>query len=249
MLFVVLSQKIYHESVMREIANTLNENFKDKPVEDVLSWFITNYKSKIAFSTSLGAEDQVITQMLAVIGLPVRIFTLDTGRLFQESYDLLDITRKKYGMDIAVYFPDAGRVEEMVNAKGINLFYDTVENRQQCCRIRKIEPLQRALGGMEVWITGMRREQSVTRAGNGLVEWDEANRVIKLNPMIEWTDGMMWEYIRLNKIPVNELHAAGYLSIGCLPCTRPVREGEDIRSGRWWWERPENKECGLHKKN
>jgi phosphoadenosine phosphosulfate reductase len=233
---------------MQEKVSTLNENFKDKPVQDVLSWFAVHYKDRIAFSTSLGTEDQIITQMLAANNQPVKVFTLDTGRLFQESYDLLDITRKKYGLDISVYFPDAGRVEEMVREKGINLFYESVENRRLCCKIRKIEPLQRALEGMDVWITGMRREQSVTRAGAGLVEWDEENRVIKLNPLIEWTGERMWDYVRLNHIPVNELHASGYPSIGCVPCTRPVREGEDVRSGRWWWELPEHKECGLHKK-
>lgn len=226
-----------------------NRDFQDAAPEEVLTWFISNYAGKTAFSTSLGAEDQVITQMLAGINLPLNIFTLDTGRMFQETYDLLDITRKKFGLNVRVYFPDSSEVEEMVRSKGINLFYDSIENRQLCCHIRKIEPLKRALKGMEVWITGMRKEQSVTRARADLIQWDPVYKIIKINPLINWTHDMVWLYIHERNIPVNELHARGYPSIGCSPCTRAVQPGEDVRSGRWWWELPEYRECGLHKEH
>jgi phosphoadenosine phosphosulfate reductase len=233
---------------MQERIVALNRKFQDASPEEILSWFATNYVGKIAFSTSLGVEDQVITDMLARISIPVKIFTLDTGRMFQETYDLLDITQKKYGTGIEVYFPDTARVEEMVRTKGINLFYENIENRQLCCHIRKIEPLKRALAGMEVWITGMRKEQSVTRARAALIAWDPVYEIIKINPLVEWTGEMVWQYVHAWKIPVNDLHAKGYPSIGCLPCTRAIQPGEDVRSGRWWWEFPELKECGLHKK-
>ena len=233
---------------MEEKTAALNRQFANSAPEEVLSWFLREFSGKVAFSTSLGAEDQVITHCLASLGLPVKIFTLDTGRLFQETCDLLDITRKKYGLAIDIFFPDALQVEEMVNAKGINLFYQSIENRRQCCHIRKKEPLARALKGMKVWITGMRRDQSVTRTATALVEWDPALKMIKLNPLVNWNDAMTWQFIHDNKIPVNELHAKGYPSIGCLPCTRQVEPGGDVRSGRWWWELPEFKECGLHTK-
>ena len=198
---------------------------------------------------SLGAEDQVITHMIAQRKLKIKIFTLDTGRLFQETYDLMEITRKKYGIALDICFPDHSQVEEMVNDKGVNLFYESIENRRLCCHIRKKEPLKRALAGMKVWITGMRKEQSVTRTESNLIEWDPELEIIKVNPLIQWTDERVWQYIRQEKIPVSELHSKGYPSIGCLPCTRPVQPGEDIRSGRWWWELPQFKECGLHVKH
>lgn len=233
---------------MEDRVDALKRQFFDSGPEEALSWFLSEFVGKIAFSTSLGAEDQVITHMLAGLKQPVKIFTLDTGRFFQETYDILDITRKKYGMPIEVHFPDAARVEEMVNAKGINLFYESVENRRLCCHIRKIEPLHRALEGMEVWITGLRQEQSVTRSGASMVEWDASQSILKLNPLIHWSHKTLWQYIHVNNIPVNELHSQGFPSIGCMPCTRAVQPGEDVRAGRWWWELPQNKECGLHKK-
>ena len=227
----------------------LNLKFEHATPKETLSWFVTNFVGKVTFSTSLSAEDQVITHILAELNGPTGIFTLDTGRLFQETYDLVDITNKKYGLNIEVYFPDAARVEEMVNSKGINLFYENVENRKHCCNIRKIEPLKRALRGKDVWITGMRKEQSVTRARAEMVEWDPGYQIIKINPLILWTGEMVREYIQTWKIPINELHSKGYPSIGCLPCTRAIQPGEDVRSGRWWWELPEYKECGLHTKH
>jgi len=234
---------------MEEKVAALNQQFLNASPEELLAWFGSAYPGEIAFSTSMGAEDQVITHMIGSAKLPVRIFTLDTGRLFQETYDLLDITRKKYGIDIDVWFPEASSVEGMVNKFGINLFYDNFENRRLCCHIRKKEPLTRALAGMKVWVTGMRQEQSVTRSTNNMIEWDAQLRIMKVNPLIYWEEESVWSYIREQRIPVNELHQKGYPSIGCQPCTRQVKPGEDVRSGRWWWELPEFKECGLHKKD
>jgi len=178
----------------------------------------------------------------------IKIFTLDTGRLFEETYDLLDIAEKKYKLNIGIYFPDAQHIEKMVHEKGINLFYESVENRKLCCHLRKVEPLKRALSEMEVWISGLRREQALTRKESKIVEWDESNNLIKINPLIDWTRKQVWNYITERKIPYNSLHDKGYASIGCLPCTRAILPGEDERAGRWWWENSENKECGLHVK-
>ena len=224
-----------------------NRQLKALPAMDVLRFFIQNHREKLAFSTSLGAEDQVITQMISSIDPDIYIFTLDTGRLFQQIYDLLDLTRIRYKVQIKVYFPDAKDVEEMVNSKGINLFYESIENRKLCCHVRKIIPLRRALKDVDFWISGLRREQSVTREDISLVEWDELNKKIKINPLIDWKSEDVWDYIRQLNIPYNPLHDQGFPSIGCLPCTRAVEDGEDIRAGRWWWENPEMKECGLHK--
>lgn len=231
-----------------QLIREYNEKLKDLPADKALRYFILNYKGKIGFSTSLGAEDQAITQMIAGIDPDVYIFTLDTGRMFPETYDLLEITRQRYKVHIKVFFPDQLSVEEMVNRKGINLFYESIENRKLCCHIRKIEPLKRALENVDVWISGLRREQSVTREDLALVEWDNLNHKIKLNPLINWTSEYLWDYIKQNNIPYNPLHDQGFPSIGCQPCTRAIEKGEDIRAGRWWWEHPELKECGLHKK-
>jgi phosphoadenosine phosphosulfate reductase len=225
-----------------------NTHLKNASPQEIIGFFAEEFKGKIAFATSLGAEDQVITEMIAGIDPGIRIFTLDTGRLFQETYDLLDITRKKYGLNIRTCFPKAGDVEEMVNQKGINLFYDSVENRKMCCFVRKTEPLQQALQGMDAWICGLRKDQSVTRHEIQAVEWDDIQNMIKVNPLANWDLDTVWKYIRSHKIPYNTLHDKGYPSIGCLPCTRAVLPGEDIRSGRWWWESAENRECGLHRK-
>ncbi len=233
---------------MHEKISALNDRFRNAGPAEVLAWFAGQYPGKVAFSTSLGAEDQYITYLIASGKIPVSIFTLDTGRMFQETYDLLAITRAKYGLDIQVFFPDRDAVEQMVAEKGINLFYESVENRKRCCNVRKIGPITRALQGMEVWITGMRRDQSVTRTGSQLVEWEPNHKVLKVNPIIDMTWDQVLAEVKSFGIPVNELHAKGYPSIGCLPCTRPVGPGDDIRSGRWWWEMPEHKECGLHGK-
>jgi phosphoadenosine phosphosulfate reductase len=233
---------------MNQKIEKYNSMLKDASPQEIIGFFAAEFSGRIAFATSLGAEDQVISEMIASIDPTLKIITLDTGRLFQETYDLLDSTRKKYGLDIEVCFPDAVDVEEMVNSRGINLFYDNVENRKLCCFIRKTEPLTRALLGKDAWICGLRRDQSVTRQNAEAVEWDDIQKIIKVNPLINWSLEQVWNYIHSHKIPYNTLHDKGFPSIGCLPCTRPIMPGEDIRAGRWWWESSENKECGLHKK-
>ncbi len=225
-----------------------NERFAGRSAPEILDFFLSEFRGKIGLSTSLGAEDQVLTQMVARIAPDTYIFTLDTGRLFQETYDLLDITEKRYKIKIKIFFPEQTSVEQMVGEKGINLFFESVENRKLCCHIRKIVPLQRALSPLEIWISGIRREQSVTREHAEIVEWDALNRKIKINPLINWSGSEVWDYIHAHDIPYNRLHDQGYPSIGCQPCTRAVEPGEDIRAGRWWWELPEFKECGLHKR-
>ena len=231
-----------------ERIDKLNTALENADAHNSLDLVIKEFGDKIAFASSLGAEDQVITEIIASIDKRVKIFTLDTGRLFPETYETLERTTNRYGMPIEVFFPDAEHIEGMVRSRGINLFYETVENRKLCCFIRKIEPLTRAFIGMEAWICGLRREQSVTRQDMKMVEWDEQNKLIKINPLIDWTETQVWDYIKEKNIPYNKLHDQGFPSIGCQPCTRAVQPGEDLRAGRWWWESPENKECGLHKK-
>ncbi len=225
----------------------LKKETKDLSIEEFLEFFLQKFGDKIAFSSSLGAEDQVLTDMLFKIKKDARVFTLDTGRLPYESYDVLDRTNLKYGVKIELFFPKYQSVESLVNTKGINSFYESVENRKECCHIRKIEPLKRALKTVDVWITGLRASQSVTRDKVQRVEFDEHFGVIKINPLIDWSEDDVWNYIKKNRVPYNKLHEQNYPSIGCAPCTRAVKEGEDIRAGRWWWESPEHKECGLHK--
>ena len=231
---------------MQDNVTRYNKKYSGKPAGVILTDLLNEYRGRIAFATSLGAEDQVLTDMIVSIDPSVKISTLDTGRLFQETYDILDITEKKYGIKIGICFPDADRVANMVKEKGINLFYESIENRKLCCNIRKSEPLMKALSGMDAWITGLRKEQSVTRRDIETVEWDDIHQLVKINPLINWTHQQVWDYINEKKIPYNALHDKGFPSIGCLPCTQAVLPGEDIRSGRWWWELPENKECGLH---
>jgi len=233
---------------MLEKVKQLNEQYTHLTAQEILEYFLKEFKGKIALSSSFGAEDQVLTHMILNIDKTAKIFTLDTGRLPYETYSVMDNTNLKYGIKVDVYFPDAKEVEELYKTQGINGFYESIENRKRCCFVRKIQPLQRALKGLEVWITGLRSAQSVTREQMQLVEYDEANGVIKLNPLLAWSEQDVWDFIKENKVPYNKLHDQGYPSIGCAPCTRAVKEGEDIRSGRWWWENPEHKECGLHKK-
>ena len=200
---------------------------------------------KIVFSSSFGQEDQAITQAIASTKSNIEIFTLDTGRQFQESYELMDLTIKKYGISIQTFFPSTSAVEKLVAEKGFNSFYTSVENRKECCFVRKMEPLSRALQGAKVWITGLRAEQSENRADMPILEWDESRQLFKINPLIDWDFSTLEKYLTDHKIPQNPLHKKGFISIGCAPCTRAISEGEHPRAGRWWWENSQ-KECGLH---
>ena len=226
----------------------LNEQLAGMSAAEVVRFFLAEYKGEIALASSLGLEDQVLTDMVVEADREARIFTLDTGRIFPETYSLIARTNEKYGIRLEIFFPDHRLVEEMINTHGINLFYNSVELRKKCCHVRKLEPLSRAFSSLKVWICGLRRSQSVTRAHMQVVEWDEMNNLIKVNPLIDWSEQDCWDYINSKGVPYNVLHNRGFPSIGCQPCTRAVEAGEDVREGRWWWELPEQKECGLHKK-
>jgi phosphoadenosine phosphosulfate reductase len=230
----------------REIISKLAADFREADAEELLRHFLSAYKDRIALASSLGAEDQVLTHIVLSIRPDARIFILDTGRLHGETYDLMDRTMKQYGMRYEFLFPEAADVEEMESVHGPNHFYDSVENRKQCCIIRKVKPLRRVLSTLDVWITGLRKGQAVTRNTLEKIEWDKANGLVKLNPLADWSEERVWQTIREHDIPYNKLHDKGYPSIGCAPCTRAIKPGEDIRAGRWWWETPEQKECGLH---
>ena len=204
------------------------------------------YPGEIVFSSSFGWEDQVITHMIFANNIPIKIFTLETGRIFPETYYVWNRTMEIYGQPIYAYYPQNDLLEKMVNAKGPNSFYESVDNRKECCGIRKVEPLGRALKGNRCWITGIRAEQSANRQFMENTEWDEGHELVKFHPIFDWTLEQVKEYIKLHNIPYNTLHDRGFPSIGCMPCTRAVREGEDFRAGRWWWEDASKKECGLH---
>lgn len=229
------------------IANELNEQLKGKTAQEVVAYFLDNYK-EVALSSSLAAEDQALSDVILKHDKSARIFTLDTGRLHPETYDVMDATNLKYNIKIDVYFPNESNVQELYKTQGVNGHYESIEKRKHCCFVRKIEPLKRALKGLDIWFTGLRASQSVTRTEMPLVEYDANFDVIKVNPLIDWNEDDVWTYIKENKVPYNKLHDQGFPSIGCAPCTRAVKDGEDIRAGRWWWENPEHKECGLHKK-
>lgn len=214
--------------------------------EAILRWAARTFPGRVTFATSLGIEDQALTAMLAESSAEIPVFTLDTGRLFEESYQLIERTEDRYSLPIQIMFPQREAVEAMVAEHGVNLFRKSVELRKHCCGVRKIEPLRRALAGHEAWITGLRREQSVTRGDLQAVEWDAGNGLVKINPLIDWTEQQVWDYVRAHDVPYNPLHDQGFPSIGCACCTRAIQPGEDVRAGRWWWEQPEHKECGLH---
>jgi phosphoadenosine phosphosulfate reductase len=199
-----------------------------------------------AFSTSLGAEDMVLMDLIVHGDIDIEIFSLDTGRLPPETYELLAQTEQHYGRRMKVYYPRHERLEAYVNEHGINGFYDGIDNRKSCCHVRKVEPLQRALAGKKAWVTGLRAEQAATRVGLKPLSHDDAFDLVKVNPLVDWTEREVWAYIHANGVPYNKLHDIGYPSIGCAPCTRAIAAGEDVRAGRWWWETPESKECGLH---
>jgi phosphoadenosine phosphosulfate reductase len=202
--------------------------------------------SPVTFANSLGAEDMVLTDLIAKHQPDIAMFSLDTGRLPQETYDLMQTLRTRYSVPLQVYFPSNVLVEDFVAQHGVNGFYDSVENRKACCHVRKVEPLKRALAGKKAWITGMRREQAVTRGSLEVSSFDADHGLQKFNPLLDWTNAEVWEYIKANGVPYNALHDQFYPSIGCAPCSRAITPGEDIRAGRWWWEDPQNKECGLH---
>ncbi|UQD55955.1 phosphoadenylyl-sulfate reductase [Flavobacterium sp. K5-23] len=229
------------------IVETLIETTKDFSIEETMDFLANEYKDKVVFSTSFGQEDQVITALIAKSDVAINIFTLDTGRLFQETYDVFHKTLKKYKKHIEVYFPEASEVQNMLNEKGPNSFYDSVENRKECCFIRKVAPLTKALKGNSIWITGLRAEQSENRNDLGFFEYDANFKIIKFNPLLKWTLKEVEAYLEKNNVPQNTLHKKGFLSIGCEPCTRAIAPGEDIRAGRWSWESSQ-KECGLHQK-
>lgn len=211
-----------------------------------LRYLARKYKDKIVFSTSFGWEDQVITHLIFSNNIPIKVFTLETGRLFPETYYVWNRTLEIYQQSIHAYFPQSDLLQDMVAAKGPNSFYESVENRKECCYIRKIEPLKRALAGNEIWITGIRADQSANREGMEDVEWDEGNGLFKFHPIFDWTLDDVKQYVKDNNIVYNTLHDKGFPSIGCAPCTRAVAQGEDFRAGRWWWEDQSKKECGLH---
>ncbi len=218
----------------------------DKPVIDSLKDLAGLFPGKVVFTTSFGVEDQVITDMIFRNNIPVKVVTLDTGRFFEETYKVWSNTLKIYKKNIQPYFPDAREVEDLLAEKGPFSFYSSVENRKECCNIRKVKPLARALEGMECWLTGIRSDQSAGRTGMQQLESDGASGMIKFHPLFNWTLSQVMEYLQENKVPYNELHHKGFVSIGCAPCTRAVKPGEDFRAGRWWWENGSGKECGLH---
>jgi len=226
--------------------STLSHQLSGLSIKEALLELTGRYPGKTCFSTSFSIEDQVITDAILSNNIPVSIFTLDTGRLFAETYSVWSGTNERYATRIHAFYPDRSLLEDFVNKKGPNAFYESVENRKECCHIRKVEPLKRALAGRAVWITGLRAEHSPERKNLQILEWDEANQVIKYNPLLHWSSAAVREYIDLHQVPYNALHDRGFVSIGCAPCTRAIRPGEDFRAGRWWWEDNSKKECGLH---
>jgi phosphoadenosine phosphosulfate reductase len=225
----------------------LQAEIREYSASELLVWTLDRFtRAEIAFATSFGAEDQVITDMLVRIDPRVRVFTLDTGMLPPETLEVLRRTQDHYGLTIQVVRPDPAALARMLQEHGQELYYESVEKRKLCCHVRKVEPLTKTLAGLQAWVCGLRREQSVTRQSIRKIEWDETFGLYKVNPLADWTEQQVWDYIRKNGVPYNALHDRGYPSIGCAPCTQAVQPGEDIRAGRWWWENPRHKECGLH---
>jgi thioredoxin-dependent adenylylsulfate APS reductase len=237
-----------HGELTTTVHRELTSQFEKFTARQILEWALDEFSPRIALACSFQAEGSVLIDMLhRTRGSKFRVFTLDTGRLNQETYDCMDAMRARYGIRIEVYFPDAVDVQEMVRGHGLNLFYRSVELRQLCCRIRKVEPLKRALGDLSAWITGLRREHSSSRVQTRKVESDPSHgKIFKINPLADWTHEEVWNYIRQHDVPYNRLYDKGYASIGCAPCTRSVKRVEDLRAGRWWWENSDSKECGLH---
>lgn len=225
---------------------TLNQEFENSSLAEVLTFVFDTFNTKVVLASSLGLEDQLLTHYSMQVNKNARIFVLDTGRLNQETYDVMQKTRTKYNLNYEVYYPETHAVESLISKKGPNSFYESVENRKECCAIRKTEPLNRVLATVDAWITGLRKAQAITRADMALFEQDSQHNCIKINPLIKWSYSDVFEEIKRLNVPYNTLHDQGYPSVGCAPCTRAIKPGEDIRAGRWWWETPESKECGLH---
>jgi len=233
------------QSLQQNIPILQNLLYQFEP-EKLLQKLSNDFAKSVVFSSSFSFEDQVITHMIAHQQLPIQIFTLDTGRLFAETYSVWNSTLDRYKTSIKAYYPDHALLEPFVLEKGPNAFYESVENRKDCCYIRKVEPLKRALAGNAIWVTGLRAAHSAARQDLQAIEWDESNQIIKYHPILHWSSEQVVAYIQENNIPYNPLHDKGFVSIGCAPCTRAIKEGEDFRAGRWWWEDANKKECGLH---
>ncbi|MEE9163077.1 MAG: phosphoadenylyl-sulfate reductase [Candidatus Neomarinimicrobiota bacterium] len=229
-----------------EQLKAMNEQFAGKAPEEIIRWAAETFGSEIRFASSFGAEDVVVIDMIAKVAPQISTFTLDTGRLNDETYEVMEGVRTRYGIEVLSMFPERAAVEKLEREKGFYSFRESVEDRRECCAVRKVEPLRRALSGLKAWMTGLRRDQAASRGDTGAVEWDEGNGLAKVNPLVDWSNEQVWEYIRTNDVPYNRLHDQGFPSIGCAPCTRAIEPGEDIRAGRWWWELPDSKECGLH---
>jgi len=232
----------------REIdLDAVNARLEDADAETILRWAVETFgPDSMRLASSMGAEDVVLIDMVHRFELDIPIFMLDTGRLHQETYDVVDRIRGRYDTTIEMLFPQADALQTMLREEGPNSFYDSIDARRACCGVRKLEPLARALDGADAWVTGLRRSQSPTRAGTTPVERDPAHDNVKINPLVRWSEDDVWSWIREHQVPYNALHDQGYPSIGCAPCTRAIAPGEDIRAGRWWWENPELRECGLH---
>ncbi len=240
-----ISKKTHDPKVLRFIEANEAESLSP---QEILTWALKNFQPNIALSCSFGApEGLAILDMMHRIDPASRVFVLDTGRIPQATYDLMDRVRERYGKEIEVIFPEAEAVQGMVRAKGMNLFYESIENRQLCCRIRKVEPLNRYLATLDAWVSGLRRDQNVTRRDTAKVEIDYIHGgAVKINPIADWTRDDVLGYVKAQNVPINRLHAEGYPSVGCEPCSRAIRPGEDQRAGRWWWESADTRECGIH---
>jgi phosphoadenosine phosphosulfate reductase len=237
------------QSQDEEVARVIHDGaLEPLTAPEILSWAVEKFHPRLALSASFGGpEGMVLLHLMHQVEPKSRVFVLDTGRLHQATYDLIDRVRDRFDVDVEVVFPRSEDVEEMVRGKGMNLFYESLENRQLCCRLRKVEPMRRFLSGLDAYVSGLRREQNVTRADTPKVMIDDAaGGIVKINPVADWTHEEVWKYIRRYNVPVNRLHAQGYPSVGCAPCSRAIEEGEDPRAGRWWWEEPDTKECGIH---
>ncbi len=230
-----------------EDVKSLNREFERSSPQDILAWASENLDSSVALATSFQVQGMVLVDMFAKTDPEARVFTLDTGRLHSHTYDAMEKTREKYNINIEVLFPDTAEVEEMVTSHGVNLFYKSVENRRLCCQVRKTNPLNGFLKTLDAWITSIRADQTQQRADSSKFEIDYLHgKMLKINPILDWTTDEVWDYVRKNDVPYNKLHDMGYTSIGCAPCTRAIEEGEDPRAGRWWWEQDSDKECGIH---